>query len=160
MVFSVFSKIFKKLQIPQAFYLAIREAFGPGAYIKLSQTSPSVLRPGDIVTFSYPGKFSARRLLVVGTEKAPRGKYMSSRGNYLVCCYELNESYPELVFVFNSFFKKRSINYSAIPKTSQQIFGVTNFKTFNAQKISKAYQIEIAQGDESSFIGDSDGEES
>ena len=145
MVFRIFGKIVKKLQIPGSFDEAVKEVYGPDISIKLSQASPSVFRPGDIVTFSYKGGILARRLLVVATERAPRAKYVSNLGNYLLCCFELKETYPELVTVFNSFYKQRSINYASMPKTSRSALGVTNYKTFKISDIRGSYKIELSE---------------
>jgi hypothetical protein len=144
MVFKIFGKIAKKLQMPGAFDEAVKEVYGTEVSIKLSQSSPAVLRPGDIVTFTYQGGVLARRLLVVATERAPRAKYVSTRGNYLLCCFELKETYPELVTVFNSFYKQRSINYASMPKTSRSALGITNYKTFKINDIRGAYKIELS----------------
>ena len=138
----VFSKLIKKLQLPKAFKEAADEVYG-AASITLKSCNPGSMLPGDIVTFSYDGEFSSRRLLIVATEKASRGNYVSSRGNRLLCAYELSETLPGLTMVINSFYKRRRTNYSRMRNTMDQVFGVTNFKTFNFSKIGTSFKIEL-----------------
>jgi hypothetical protein len=142
----VFSKIVKKLQLPDAYSMAGLEVYGSGR-ITLAQSSPTSLNPGDIVTFSYGrGFFSgSRRFLVVGTEKNPGGGFLSNRGNYLICGYDLTnrESLPGVTMVFNSFYKNRNSNYSRMKGTMASVFGVGAYKTFMASKIKSLFKVEV-----------------
>jgi len=139
----VFAKFIKKLQLPSEYTEAAQDVFGD-AQIVLTATNSAKVKPGDIITFSYPGSmFSSRRLLVVGTKHAPRAKYMSGRGNYLLCCFELEETLPGIAMIFNSFYKNRTVNYSRMPKTLNNVFGVKGFKTFNIQKITSLFEVTV-----------------
>lgn len=142
----VFAKFIKKLQIPSEYYQAVENTFSDKlgeVEIILRSISSDFLKPGDLITFSYESIWRARRLLVVGTKHAPRAKYISGKGNYLLCCYELDESLPGMSMVFSSFYKNRSVNYSKMPKTLNTVFGVTNFKTFNIDKIESLFEVAL-----------------
>ena len=138
----VFSKFVKKLQLPKAYKEAASDVYGDSS-VKLMACSPGSMLPGDIVTFSYDGEFGSRRLLVVSTSRASRGNYLSSRGNRLLCVYELSETIPSLSMVFLSFYKQRRLNYGRMNKTMDKIFGITNFKTFNFSKIANSFKLEL-----------------
>jgi hypothetical protein len=138
----IFSKFVKKLQLPKAFKEAADEVYGESS-ISLKPCPPGSMLPGDIVTFSYDGQFGSRRLLVVSTQKGSRGNYLSSRGNRLLCTYELEETLPGLTMVLNSFYKQRRTNYSRMRNTMDKVFGVTNFKTFNFSKIGTSFKVEL-----------------
>jgi hypothetical protein len=137
-----FSKLIKKLQLPKTFKQAADEVYGE-SNINLRPCSPGSMLPGDIVTFSYDGQFGSRRLLIVSTERASRGNYVSSQGNRLLCAYELEETLPGLTMVINSFYKVRRTNYSKMKNTMDKVFGVTNFKTFNFSKIGTSFRLEL-----------------
>jgi hypothetical protein len=140
----IFSKIVKKLQLPSVYSEAAFEALNLDR-IKLSPTSPSFLQPGDIATFSYGGGLLAgsRRFLIVGTDAHASGKYMSGKGNYLICGYDLTnrESLPGIVMVFNSFYNKRNSKYQIMRNTMKSIFG-ESFKTFKASGMKSLFKIE------------------
>ena len=138
----IFSKFVKKLQLPKTFKQATEEVYGESS-VSLKPCSPGSMLPGDIVTFSYDGQFGSRRLLVVSTERASRGNYLSSRGNRLLCTYELEETLPGLTMVINSFYKQRRTNYNRMRNTMDKVFGVTNFKTFNFSKIGTSFKLEL-----------------
>ena len=143
----VFAKFIKKLQLPSVYTEAAFESLDT-ASLKLNTTSPSMLQPGDIVTFSYEGGIlsASRRFLIVGTEAHPGAKYISGKGNYLICGYDLTnkESLPGLVMVFNSFYKNRSSNYKQMKSTMSSIFGGP-FKTFKASGMRSLYKIEASK---------------
>jgi hypothetical protein len=143
----VFAKLIKKLQLPSVYYEAAFESL-QASKIKLSSAIPTSLSPGDIVTFSYEGGVlaSSRRFLIVGTDNHPGAKYISGRGNYLICGYDLTsrESYPGLVMVFNSFYKNRNSNYSKMSGTMASIFG-GSFKTFKASGMRSLYKLEASK---------------
>jgi hypothetical protein len=140
----VFGKLIKKLQISYVYYDAVAEAFGD-ATLKLTQISPFVASPGDILTFSCNKKFRSRKFLVVSTDRAPGGGFVSSKGNYLICGYDLTnkETLPGLVMVFNSFFKQSNSTYKILRKLMDKLFGGDNYKTFNSQNMSGIYSIEV-----------------
>lgn len=141
----VFAKFVKKLQLPSIYYEASLESL-QASKIKLNATSPTSLSPGDIVTFSYKGGMlaSSRRFLIVGTETHPGAKYISGKGNYLICGYDLTskETLSGLVMVFNSFYKNRNSNYGKMNNTMSSIFG-ESFKTFKASGMKYLYRIEV-----------------
>jgi len=138
----VFSKLVKKLQLPKSYKEVAQDIYGESA-VKLVSCTPGSMLPGDIVTFSYDGQFGSRRLLVVSTDKGRRGNYLSSRGNRLLCTYELNETVSSLSMIFSSFYKQRRTSYGRMKNTLDQVFGVTNFKTFNFSKISSSFKIHL-----------------
>jgi len=139
----VFSKLLKKLQLPSIYSDAALESLEVEK-IEFVAQAPDSLKPGDIATFSYNGNnWNSRRFLVVSTRSAPDGKFMSSRGNYLICGYDLSnrETLPGLIMVFNSFYKKRRSTYKRLKNTMNSIFGGGNYKTFNTQKMSSVFNL-------------------
>ena len=143
----VFSKILKKLQMPKEYSEAALESTGTNK-IQLTAQSSVNLKPGDIATFSYDGSWlNSRMFLVVSTRNAPDGKFTSSRGNYLICGYDLSrkETLPGLVMIFNSFYKKRRSTYKRLKKLMNSMFGEGNYKTFNTIKMSSVFSLDIEQ---------------
>lgn len=141
----VFAKFFKKLQLPSVYQEASVEAL-QASKIKLNATSPTSIGPGDIVTFSYGGGLlsPSRRFLVAGTKAHPGAAYMSGKGNYLICGYDLTsrETIPGLIMVFNSFYNNNNSNYIKMNNTMSSIFG-GSFKTFKASGMKYLYRIEV-----------------
>lgn len=145
----VFAKFIKKLQLPSSYGEAVLDSIG-AEKIELAAQSPESLKPGDIIIFSYDRSlFSSRRFLVVSTKSAPEGKFMSSRGNYLICGYDLTnkETLPGLVMIFNSFYKKRRTTYNRLKNTMNSIFGKNNYKTFNTGKMSSVFNLNARKPD-------------
>jgi hypothetical protein len=143
----IFSKIVKKLQLPSVYSEAAFEVLNSQG-IKLGAASPTSLQPGDIATFSYGGGLLAgsRRFLIVGTDAHASGKYLSGKGNYLICGYDLTnrETFPGMVMVFNSFYKKTNSNYARMKGIMSSIFG-ESFKTFKASGMKSLYKIEVVR---------------
>jgi hypothetical protein len=142
----VFSRIVKKLQLPGTYSDASNMAFGSDRIV-LQQAASVNVKPGDIVTFSYGGGLLAgsRRFLVVGTKRHPGGGFLSSRGNYLICGYDLTkrESLPGLTMIFNSFYKNNNSNYEKMQSTMSSIFGDGSYKTFNSAKMKSVYKLQV-----------------
>ena len=140
----VFAKLFKKLQIPDIYYDAVAEVFGDVS-LKLTEVSPFLASPGDIVTFSYNRKFKSRKFLIVSTDKAPGGGFISTKGNYLICGYDLTnkESLPGLVMVFSSFFKQKKSTYKILKKVMDKLFGGDNYRTFNSENMTGVFSIQV-----------------
>jgi hypothetical protein len=115
--------------------------------VQLVPVNPDKLIPGDVVTFSYSGdSFGTRQALVVSTVKHSSGKFMSSRGNRLLCCFELKSSLSSLFTIFNNLFKEReNSNYQKLPKTLKSILNSSNFKTYNLGKMDSAYELEVVE---------------
>lgn len=131
--------------MPKEYSQAAFESTGTDK-IQLTAQSSANLKPGDIATFSYDGRWlSSRMFLVVSTASAPDGKFTSSRGNYLICGYDLSkkETLSGLVMIFNSFYKKRRSTYKRLKKLMNSIFGEGNFKTFNTVKMSSVFSLDI-----------------
>lgn len=128
--------------------MAAMESFGDGE-VKLATGNAQLLKPGDIATFSYRGDsfFTSRRFLVVSTGRNPTGKFISSRGNYLICAYDLTakETLPGLVMIFNSFYKKRKSTYETLERFMSSLFGGSSFKTFDTKKMSSVFTLEISK---------------
>ena len=139
----VFFKILQILQLPGEYSEAVTEAFGDGAKIKLVAVSPMTLRPGDIIAFSYKGRFNFRRLLVVGTNANPDARFKSTQDNVLLCSYEIEESLPRLTTVFSSFYNNRKIRYDHLKKTMASVFGLKSYKTFNIAEMFNIYKIQV-----------------
>lgn len=139
------SKLQRKLQLPPEYPEAFSELYD--AKVKLTSTMPSMLMPGDLVTFAYKGSLlRSRTLLVVGTTRAPRAKYMSSQGNYLLCCFEINKNLDSIKMMLSSLYKNRRFSdYSKIPKTLTSFLGLSNFKTFKISDIRGAYELEVSR---------------
>jgi hypothetical protein len=142
----VFSKFIKKLQLPSEYQEAAVEVFQKPR-ITLTQASINYIQPGDIITFSYNSLLTSRRFLVVSTRKNPRGKFMSGRGNYLICGYDLSnkETLPGLVMIFNSFYKSNKSSYERLKNLMSSIFGGDSYKTFNVNKMKAVFELVIAQ---------------
>jgi len=145
----VFGKIIKKLQLPSTYQEAALDSIGADK-LELVAVSPQSLVPGDLVTFSYERNlFSSRKFLVVSTKAAPEGKFMSNRGNYLICGYDLTdrETLPGLIMIFNSFYKRRRSTYNRLKNTMNSIFGKNNYKTFNTRKMSSVFNLNARKPD-------------
>jgi hypothetical protein len=143
------SKLQRKLQLPSEYREAFSEVYN--AKVKLVSTLPSTLLPGDLVTFAYKGSLlNSRTLLVVGTKKAPRGKFTSTQGNYLLCCFEIKQNLDAITMMLNSLYKNRRFSdYSKIPKLLTSFLGISNFKTFKINDIRGAYELEVGENEES-----------
>lgn len=147
----VFAKFIKKLQLPSTYAEAALESIG-AENLDLVAQAPATLKPGDIVTFSYERSlFNSRKFLVVSSKSAPDGKFMSTRGNYLICGYDLTnkETLPGLVMIFNSFYKKRRSTYNRLKNTMNSVFGKNNYKTFNTSKMSSVFNLNARKLDTS-----------
>ena len=138
----VFGKIVKKLQLPGVYSEAALEALSRSG-VKLSTATGSSMEPGDLVTFSYKGFLTSRRVLIVDTDRGSNGKFMSGRGNYLVCGYDLtgSETLPTIVMILNSFYKNNKIAYKNMKSTMNQVFGINRFKTFDTKFVKSAFDI-------------------
>jgi hypothetical protein len=141
----VFYKILQILQMPGEYSDAVEEVWGDGVRVKLLPTSPMSLRPGDIIAFSYKGRFNARRLLVVGTNKNPDARFKSTRDNLLLCSYEIEETLPKLVSVFSTFYNNRGIRYEHLKNTMASVFGLKSYKTFNIGEMLNIYKIQVIE---------------
>jgi hypothetical protein len=115
--------------------------------IQLVPVNPEKLIPGDIITFSYSGdSFGTRQALVVATSKHSSGKFLSSRGNRLLCCFDLKSSVSSLFTIFNNLFKDReNSNYQKLPNTLKSVLNTSNFKTYNLVKMDSAYELEVVE---------------
>jgi len=115
--------------------------------VQLVPVNPDKLIPGDVVTFNYSGdSFGTRQALVVSTVKHSSGKFMSSKGNRLLCCFELKSSISSLFAIFNNLFKERdNSDYQRLPKTLKSVLNTSNFKTFNLGKMDSAYELEVVE---------------
>ena len=139
------SRTIAKLQLPDEYSEAFGDVFE--SKIKLVRTQASRLLPGDIVTFTYANGESTRRLLVTGTNKAPSGKFLSSRSNYLLCCFEIQESLYSIIRILSFLYKNRiKSDYQQLPNTLKSVLGIKNFKTFNMSKIKEPYELEVSYG--------------
>jgi hypothetical protein len=118
--------------------------------VQLVPVNPDKLIPGDVVTFSYSGDlFGTRQALVVSTAKHASGKFMSSKGNRLLCCFELKSSISSLFTIFNNLFKDReNSDYQRLPKTLRSVLNTSNFKTYNLGKMDSAYELEVVEARE------------
>lgn len=140
----IFSKFFKKLQLPSDYSEAASEVFG-SSKIKLKSVNIGQALPGDLVTFSYNKFFSSRRFLVVATESAPNGKFISGLGNKLICGYDLSnkETLPGLVMILNSFYKRRRSSYKLMKNTMTSIMGPETYKTFKVNDVTNSFLLEF-----------------
>lgn len=139
-------KILRRLQLP-FIYQALTEDLLGGRLV-LSKIEPYNLRPGDIATFSYESLLApSRRILVVATKNGPDGSFISSRGNNLVCGFDLTsrEDAPRLSFVLENFYKQRRTTYLALKRFMFVVFGEENFRTFNSDLMRQTYNLDIKQ---------------
>ena len=139
-------KFTKKRALPDSYYLVVKQAFGDDFDIKVKYKYTNKINPGDIITFSYnKEKKSNRRALIVAVEGASLGRYKSSKGNKLLCVYDITEVTREsfLEIIFSYFYKKNKPTYQKMKKTMNSIFGKNLFKTFDISYMSDIYGLEV-----------------
>lgn len=107
--------------------------------IILNKSQLQMASPGDIFFFRYKQELNIRQVLIVNTPKYLTGKFKSSIGNLLVCCFELDSN--SLGNVFRYFFKN-SIN-SSYSTGLRLFFGQNKFKTFNMEKSTSGRKINL-----------------
>lgn len=97
--------------------------------------SPGRVPPGEIMKLYYP-KSGDKTVLIVSTERGPRGNFRSTRDNNLLCCFELNEDSVTFDIILKVFHKNQGRSrYSYAPGFLKNIFGLSFFKTLNISKI-------------------------
>lgn len=103
------------------------------------------LIPGDILKLNYSYvdektgqyKSSNKTVLITAIERGPKGNFISTRNNKLLCCFELNPNSFTFKLVLKLFFKKENrCDYKLIPSFLKFVFGLSAFKTLNIQNIS------------------------
>lgn len=99
----------------------------------LYKTQLQMATPGDIFFFRYKQELNLREIILVSTPHSPTGKFKSSSGNSLICCFELSNN--NLKSVFRYFFKN-SIN-SSYHSGLRLFFGENSFKTFDMKKSAR-----------------------
>lgn len=140
-----FSKLIKKLQLPSEYKEAAFEVFG-SSRIKFTTISGGYAQPGDILTFSYRSSLSSRRFLVVSTDANSDGKFMSGKGNFLICGYDLTnkETLPGLSMILSSFYKSNRSTYKTLKKFMDSLFGKDSYRTFNINIMKSAFSLEMS----------------
>ena len=147
-----FSKfIAKKLQLPKVYEEAADNAFGESyeeVSLTLRQVNTTIVKPGDILVLSYPGDPRVRRFFITATDRGPKGRFKSDRGNLLLCGYDLSdkETLTGLTTIFSFFYKQRDSKYSSARSVMNSILGEDRFKTFMISKISNSFSLEVTHG--------------
>lgn len=104
--------------------------------------------PGEILRLNYSYldedtgvfKTSNKTVLITATERGPKGNFISTRDNRLLCCFELNPGSFSFKIVLKLFYKKENrCNYKLVPSFLKFIFGLSAFKTLNVENISAVY---------------------
>jgi hypothetical protein len=107
-----------------------------GFKYKLYPRSPLSVPPGEILKLVYAGS-GEKTVLVTATERGPRGNFLSTRDNNLLCCFELNENSITFKIVLKLFHKKENrCHYKLVPNFLKFVFGLSAFKTLDIMKIS------------------------
>ena len=129
---------FKKVKILQE----IIEIYGNA--VKLRETSYLGLNPGDLVTFSYSDS-EDRFGLVVRSDRAPGGQFLSTRNNLLFNIFLLREiSQPMLDIIVSTLYKDRNrCSYKASNRILGSFFGKNSFRTFNISRASNLIKVDI-----------------
>lgn len=120
-----------------------------GNYV-LKKYSKSLLAtsPGDILRLIYSyvdersgiAKVSNKTILITATERGPKGNFVSTRDNNLLCCFELNPNSFTFKLVLKLFYQKENrCNYKLIPSFLKFVFGLSAFKTLNVQNASSVH---------------------
>lgn len=120
-----------------------------GNYV-LKKYSRSLLStsPGDILklTYSYVdersgiARTSNKTILITATERGPKGNFISTRENRLLCCFELNPDSFTFKLVLKLFYQKENrCDYKLIPSFLKFVFGLSAFKTLNVENASSVY---------------------
>lgn len=112
---------------------------GTRGIVKQSPMGPTSLRPGDVVQFAYHMVYKThtvtrgiKRYLVVSTLRGPTGSFNSTRGNNLLCCYEINENIANIKKLLSSLYKNRiRCTYKRRPTLLNLVLGSALFRTFN-----------------------------
>jgi len=108
---------------------------GPYRY-KLYTRSALELPPGEIIRLVYTGS-GGKTVLVTATERGPRGNFLSTRDNNLLCCFEINEQSLTFKIILKLFHKKQNrCKYKLMPSFLKFIFGLSAFKTLDVLKIN------------------------
>lgn len=125
------------------------ESIDEGDYIyKTYSRSLLVTPPGEILRLNYSYidedtgvfKTSNKTILITATERGPKGNFISTRENRLLCCFELNPESFTFKLVLKLFYKKENrCNYKLVPSFLKFIFGLSAFKTLNVQNINSVY---------------------
>lgn len=107
-------------------------------------------QPGDIISFDYfdeERRYSHRLCLVVSTSFAPNGRRISSRGNRLVCIYDLTQMMDfELKLVIDVCYKRRRrCIYNKTPRALNEVIGSHLFKTFIIPKMFNLKKLNIGK---------------
>jgi len=103
--------------------------------------STGYLQPGDLVLFQYSGQ---QRFCFVTRTKNRQSLWLSSRGNTLVACFQLqNLSSETMEILIPKLYKNRKITYQQTKKGLTMLFGENNFRTFNTLKIADLYEITL-----------------
>lgn len=110
---------------------------------KLTPISPTFLNPGDLVFLKYDRDLFFRVVLVVSNKKGS-GVFLSSRGNLLVSCFQLNVS-PEITSVIlNKLYKNRVLaSYRTITSGLRSLLGKDRYRTFKLNNIRELYTLKI-----------------
>lgn len=97
--------------------------------------NPGRVPPGEILKLYYP-RSGDKTVLVVSTDRAPRGNFISTQDNKLLCCFELNEDSVTFDIILKVFHKNLGRSrYRFAPGFLRNIFGLSFFKTLNIAKI-------------------------
>lgn len=137
-----------KLQIPDELSQAASDVFDPEQeetnVMKVVQSSYATALPGDIALFTYDGEATLRKVLIVKTNTAKSGKFTSSQGNKLLCCFELEQQLGTLTSVFDKLYKSDEFSsYERYKGGLDIFFGRSKYKTFSVTKINNFYEIQI-----------------
>ena len=106
--------------------------------------------PGEILKLNYSyvnektGVFKSedKVVLVTATERGPKGNFISTRDNRLLCCFELNPNSFTFKLVLKLFHQRDNrCNYQLIPGFLKFIFGLDAFKTLDVTKASMVYKL-------------------
>ena len=93
------------------------------------------ISPGEILRLNYPTSGN-KTILVVSSERGPGGHFRSTKGNMLLCCFELSEDSIVFDVILKLFHKNQGrCKYAYAPSFLKRIFGLSYFKTLKRSEI-------------------------
>ncbi len=111
--------------------------------------SHEFIQPGDVLIFNYESEEddNTKIVLVVSTQRAPGGLFVSTQGNLLLTCYRVDLISPGLIsFILKMLYKNRDqCRYNSTLDGLMASFGGKHFKTYNLFKASKLQELQIAE---------------
>jgi hypothetical protein len=107
-------------------------------------TSTSFMRQGDILSFRYAGDVGYRIVLLVKIKRG-NGTFISTKGNTLLACFNVDHVPPEILgYILKALYKNRKFaDYYYMVKTLSPIFGIKEFRSYNFRFMTYLNSLEL-----------------